>query len=198
MSISIIVFSTNKGEIAMSTLRIFLVTIIMISCYCNIFILGVYAQSENHSINSLLDTVSKTLNSIREGLSDLLKNFEYTIDIDTKDVFPNSTVKENILNKYEPTEYSIPLLNYNLLGFNISATDIKVQTDLMKMQDNKTMIEFPVMMADNVRVNSNLIDLSFDTVDLSSIYVIYDPKVDEFRVHIPIMTAITYLPQWYQ
>lgn len=57
------------------------------------------------------------------------------------------------------------------------------------------MIEFPVMMADNVRVNSNLSDLSFDTVDLSSIYVIYDPNVDEFRVHIPIMTAVTYLPQ---
>jgi hypothetical protein len=182
----------------MSTLHIFLVTIIMIGCYCNIFILGVYAQSENHSISGLLDTVNKTLDSIREGLSDLPKNFEYTIDINAKEVFPNSTVKENILNKYEPTEYLIPLLNYNLLGFNISATDIQIQTDLKKMQDNKTMIEFPVMMADNVRVNSNLSDLSFDTVDLSSIYVIYDPNVDEFRVHIPIMTAVTYLPQWYQ
>lgn len=117
----------------MSTLNIFLVTIIMIGCCCNIFILGVYAQSENHSISGLLDTVNKTLDSIREGLSDLPKNFEYTIDINAKEVFPNSTVKENILNKYEPTEYLIPLLNYNLLGFNISATDIQIQTDLKKM-----------------------------------------------------------------
>lgn len=189
-----IVYLSNKGEIATSTLSIFLVMIIIISCYYNISTLRVYAQFENRSISSLLNTVDNTLNSITKGLFNLPKHFEYTIDLDTKEVFPNQTVEERILNKYEPTKYSIPILNYNLLGFNISATNIQIQTDSTKIQDNITMIEFPIMMADNVRVNSNLTDLSFDSVDLSSIYVIYDQKVDKFTVHIPIMTAVTYLP----
>lgn len=60
------------------------------------------------------------------------------------------------------------------------------------------MIEFPIMMADNVRVNSSLTDLYFDNVDLSSIYVVYNQKVDKLTIHIPIMTAVTHLPQWYQ
>jgi hypothetical protein len=189
-----IVYLSNKGEIATSTLSIFLVMIIIISCYHNILTLRVYAQFENRSISSLLNTVDNTLNSITKGLFNLPKHFEYTIDLDTKEVFPNQTVEERILNKYEPTKYSIPILNYNLLGFNISATNIQIQTDSTKIQDNITMIEFPIMMADNVRVNSSLTDLSFDSVDLSSIYVIYDQRVDKFTVHIPIMTAVTYLP----
>jgi hypothetical protein len=161
-------------------------------------LLNVYAQSENRSINSVLDTVNNTLDTITEGLFNLPKHFEYTIDIDTKEVFPNQTIKKRILKKYEPTKYSIPLLNYNLLGFNISAKDIRIQIDSTKIQDNKTMIEFPIMMADNVRVNSSLTDLYFDNVDLSSIYVVYNQKVDKLTIHIPIMTAVTYLPQWYQ
>lgn len=182
----------------MSTPHIFLVMIVIISCYCNIVVLSVYAQSENRSINNLLDTANNTLNTLTEGLFNLPRYFEYTIEIDTNEVFPNQTIKERILNKAESTKYSIPLLDYNLLGFNISATDIQIQTDLIKMPDNKTMMEFPVMIADNVRVNSSLTDLSFDNVDLSSIYVVYDQKVDRLTVHIPIMTAVTYLPQWFQ
>lgn len=180
---------------------IFFVMIIMI-CYSilssilsSILILDVNASSENSLINSLSNTVNNTLGIVTEGISGLSRYFEYTVDIDPKEVFPNQTIKERILNEFEPTKYSIPTLDYNLLGFNISATNIQIQTDSTKIQENKTKIEFPIMMADNVKVNGSLTDVSFDSVDLSSIYIIYDQETDKFTAHVPITTAVTYLPQ---
>lgn len=157
----------------MSHTYIFLVTIIIICYnYSIFFILGVNASSENSLIDNLLNTANNTLDTITGGISDSPKYLEYTIDIDPKEVFPNQTIKERILNKFDPTKYFIPTLDYNLLGFNISATNIRIQTDSTQIQDNKTIIEFPIMMADNVKINNRLTDMSFDSVDLSSIYII--------------------------
>lgn len=51
------------------------------------------------------------------------------------------------------------------------------------------------MIADNIKVNGSLTDLSFHSVDLSSIYIIYDQKTDKFTAHVPITIAVRYLPQ---
>jgi hypothetical protein len=37
------------------------------------------------------------MGTITEGITDLPKDFEYNIDIDPKEVFPNQTIKERAL-----------------------------------------------------------------------------------------------------
>jgi hypothetical protein len=86
----------------------FFVTIIIIHYSHSIFILDVNASSKNSLINNLLNTVNNTLNTITGSISDLPKYFEYTIDIDPKEVFPNQTIKKRILNEFEPIKYFIP------------------------------------------------------------------------------------------
>jgi len=164
--------------------------------YCA-FILDVNASSKNSLADGLSNMMNNTLGVITGGISGLPWHFEYTMDIDPEEIFPNQTIKERILNEFESTNYFIPTLNYNLIGFNISAINIQIQTYTTKIPENETRIQFPIMIADNVRIegSNDLTNMSFDSVDLSSVYVIYDQKTDKFTVHVPITTAAKFLFQ---
>jgi hypothetical protein len=126
----------------------------------------------------------------------IFKNLKNKINADQ--IFPNDTIKNSVLNKQEPMEYSIPILEYNLLGFDIFATDIKVRTESSMIDEeskDKLRIEFPIMQAKNVNVNNEIFDLNYENIDLSSTYTIYDSELDKFTIHIPVYVAARYLPK---
>jgi hypothetical protein len=92
----------------------------------------------------------------------------------------------------------MPVLNYSLLGFNISASNIEVVANPKQViddsgQTNRTRIDFPVMLAKNVNVTDGSTSQNFNDVDLSSIYAIYDPGTDKFTFHVPFEIAARYL-----
>ena len=131
------------------------------------------------------------------GLS-LPNPFEHRIEIDAKQIFPNETLKSEIISKVGPSEFTMPYLKYNLLGFNISATDIEVKANAKQLGDNsdqnkKIRIDFPVMLARNVNVSNEVTNQSYHNIDLSSIYAIYDPETDKFTFHVPFSIAAKYL-----
>ncbi|MGZ5500997.1 MAG: hypothetical protein ACXWEW_07610 [Nitrososphaeraceae archaeon] len=153
----------------------------------------VYGQNSNNT--NVFDNIFKNL---KNKIIDLTKSVEYTIDIKANQIFPNDTIKNSILNKNQPMEYLIPILEYNLLGFDIFATDIKVRAESKKIYEdnkNKLRIEFPIMQAKNVNVNNKIFDLNYENIDLSSTYTIYDSELDKFTIHIPVYVATRYLPK---
>lgn len=153
----------------------------------------VYGQNSNNT--NVFDNILKNL---KNKIIDLTKGVEYTIDIKANQIFPNGTIKNSILNKNQPMEYLIPILEYKLLGFDIFATDIKVRAESKKIYEdnkNKLRIEFPIMQAKNVNVNNKIFDLNYDNIDLSSTYTIYDSELDKFTIHIPVYVATRYLPK---
>jgi hypothetical protein len=153
----------------------------------------VYGQNSNNT--NVFDNIFKNL---KNKIIDLTKSVEYTIDIEANQIFPNDTIKNSILNKNQPMEYLIPILEYKLLGFDIFATDIKVRAESKKIYEdnkNKLRIEFPIMQAKNVNVNNKIFDLNYENIDLSSTYTIYDSELDKFTIHIPVYVAIRYLPK---
>ncbi len=153
----------------------------------------VYGQNSNNT--NVFDNILKNL---KNKIIDLTKGVEYTIDIKANQIFPNDTIKNSILNKNQPMEYLIPILEYKLLGFDIFATDIKVRAESKKIYEdnkNKLRIEFPIMQAKNVNVNNKIFDLNYDNIDLSSTYTIYDSELDKFTIHIPVYVATRYLPK---
>jgi hypothetical protein len=132
------------------------------------------------------------------GVFDIFtKPLEHSIEIDADQIFPNETLKHEIISTSGPLEFSMPTLEYDLLGFNISATDIRVIANAKISDDTdqnqKTRIDFPVMLAKNVNVNNEATNQNFKDVDLSSIYAIYDPMTDKFNFHIPFDIAARYL-----
>jgi hypothetical protein len=128
----------------------------------------------------------------------LTRPFEHSVEIDADQIFPNDTLKHEIISKPGSSEFEMPTLEYNLLGFNISATDIEVVASAKKLTDDidqrqKIRIDFPVMFARNVNVTNEITKQSFKDVDLSSIYAIYDPTTDKFKFQIPFDIAARYL-----
>lgn len=93
---------------------------------------------------------------IADTISDIFtRPFEHQVEIDANQLFPNETLKREIISKSGSFEFTIPNLNYSLLGFNISAYDVKVNANAKQVMDdsgqsNKTRIDFPVMLARSV------------------------------------------------
>jgi hypothetical protein len=113
--------------------------------------------------------------------------------LDGKQIFPNNTLKENIVDKYQPSTYDIKGLKYNLLGFNITAHDTKIHVNPSRIDTTKTRVDIPLMLARNVTVTNGVINLDYNQVDLGSIYGIYDKTTDKIMVHIPLAVASKYL-----
>lgn len=135
-----------------------------------------------------------------DTISDIFtRPFEHQVEIDANQIFANETLKREIINKSGSFEFTIPSLNYSLLGFNISASDVKVNANAKQVMDdsggqsNKTRIDFPVMLARSVNVSNEMISQKYENVDLSSIYAFYDPETDKFTFHVPYEIAARYL-----
>ncbi|HZA71210.1 MAG TPA: hypothetical protein VE548_16060, partial [Nitrososphaeraceae archaeon] len=59
-------------------------------------------------------------------------------------------------------------------GFKIRASDIKIHIDPKKIDDTETRVDIPLLLAKDIKVsNGGLINLSYDAVDLGSVYGIY-------------------------
>ena len=124
-----------------------------------------------------------------------LKNFEFTVNLDANQIFPNDEIKQDIVSKYKSADYNIANLKYELLGFNISASDIKIHVDPTKIDLTKTRIDIPVMLANNVKVSNGVVNLAFNKIDLGSIYAIYERNPDKMTIHVPMSIAYRYLQQ---
>jgi hypothetical protein len=56
-------------------------------------------------------------------------------------------------------------LNYELLGFKIRASDIKIHVDPKKIDDTETRVDIPLLLAKDIKIsNGGLINLSYDAV----------------------------------
>jgi hypothetical protein len=127
-------------------------------------------------------------------LENLFKNFEYTFDLKGIQIFPNNNIKQDIVSKYRSSDYNIDDLNYELLGFEITASDIKIRVDPKKIDDIRTRIDIPLLLAKDIKVsNGGLINLSYDSVEIGSVYGVYDKTTDKMTVHVPISIASKYI-----
>ena len=67
--------------------------------------------------------------------------------------------------------HTIDDLNYELLGFKIRASDIKIHVDPKKIDDTEIRVDIPLLLAKDIKVSDGgLINLSYDEVDLGSVY----------------------------
>jgi hypothetical protein len=155
----------------------------------NSYILGIHDNILTITDNSLLGNLAKQFGG-------LTKQFEYTVNLDGKQIFPNDTIKQDIVTKYTSTDYNINSLNYKILGFNINASNIKIRVNPSRIDQSTTRVDFPVLLARNVTVTNGSINLKYRQVNLGSIYGIYNKDTDKMTVHIPISTALQYLPNF--
>ena len=154
-----------------------------------------YMQNMDNSIKSHNGMMIHPIayNNNNNIFGNLAKQFEYTFDLNGKQIFPNDTIKQDIVAKYKSADYNISNLNYKLLGFNITASNIKIHVNPSRIDQITTRIDFPVMTANNVTVTNGSINSKYSKVNLGSIYGIYNKSTDEITMHIPTSVALQYL-----
>ena len=128
-------------------------------------------------------------------LENLINNFEYTFDLEGRQIFPTNNIKQDIISEYKSSEYNIDDLNYELMGFKIIASDIKMRVDPKKIDESKTRVDIPLILAKDVKVSNGPINLSYKEVNLGSVYGIHDKTTDKMTVHVPVSVAAKYIQQ---
>ena len=178
-----------RGTIFISLTSLIIIALSMTNQY-ELELFSVYAQGNS---NPLGNALSHIIGNITKAFNGLTRQPEYTVSLDGKQIFPNSTLKQNIVDKYQPSTYDIRDLKYNILGFNITAHDIKIHVNPSRIDTTKTRVDIPLMLASNVTVTNGVINLNYNQVNLGSIYGIYDKTTDKMMVHIPLVVASKYL-----
>jgi len=172
------------------------ITIIIVSIYAFLPSL-VVAYTETKDMDNRISSHDNIILPIADNnnniFGNLAKQFEYTVDLDGKQIFPNDTIKQDIVTKYKSADYNISNLNYKLLGFNITASNIKIHVNPSKIDQTRTRVDFPVMTARSVSVTNGSINSKYGEVNLGSIYGIYNKSTDKMTMHIPSSVALQYL-----
>ena len=182
------------------TIQFLLCFIILVSSFSSMYSASssVYAAAETEEEEAAAYTKinpSYITANTYDYLIKQLGNFEFTVDLDANQIFPNEKIKQDTVSKYKSAEYNIANLTYDLIGFKIIASDIKIHVNPTKIDQTQTRIDIPLMIAKNVKVSNGIINLDFNEIDLGSIYAIHDRNIDKITVHVPMNVAYRYLQQ---
>lgn len=162
-----------------------LIITLLIPTYYGLDLFNVYAQGDNPFENAL----SQIFGNLRK----VFNAPGYTIGLKGDQIFPNSTLMQQIVDKYQPSTYHIKDLKYNILGFRVTAHDIDIHVNPSRIDATRTRVDIPLMLAGNVTITNGVLHLSYNEVNLGSIYGIYDKTTDKMTVHIPLAVASKYV-----
>ncbi len=116
---------------------------------------------------------------------------EYGFFLNSSQIFPNETIKNEVLNSDSMTQYNISSLEHELMGNMINATDVRVNVTPSAIDETKTRLDLEIS-AEQVNVTGS-INRYYDNVQLRPLYGIYDSKTDLIEMHVPIDVALVYL-----
>jgi hypothetical protein len=124
----------------------------------------------------------------------LLDSFEYTFDIKGAQIFPNDTVKNTIVAEYKPSVYNISSLHYEIIGHTINASDVQIHVEPTRIDDVNTRLDFQIY-ADSAQVTGELLSKSYNNLEITSTYGIYNLVTDEMTIHVPYNAALKIILQ---
>lgn len=75
----------------------------------------------------------------------------------------------------------------------MTAHDIDIHVNTSGIDATRTRVDILLMLARNVTVTNGVLNLSYNEVNLGSIYGIYDKTTDKMTVHIPLAVASKYV-----
>jgi hypothetical protein len=180
-------------EIAITFLLCFIIFVSSFSCVYSAS--SVYAAGTEQEVYTKINHINPSYIAANTYgyLIKQLGNFEFNVDLDANQIFPNEKIKQDMVSKYKSAKYNIANLEYELIGFKIIASDIKIHANPTKIDQTQTRIDIPLMLAKNVKVSNGIINLDFNEIDLGSIYAIYNRNIDKITVHVPMDVAYRYL-----
>ncbi|MCC2648993.1 MAG: hypothetical protein K0R16_1796 [Nitrososphaeraceae archaeon] len=114
--------------IAIPFLLCFIIFVSSFSCIYSAS--SVYAAGTEQEAYTKVNQINPSYIAATNGyLIKQLGNFEFTVDLDANQIFPNEKIKQDMVSKYKSAKYNIANLEYELIGFKIIASDIKIHAN---------------------------------------------------------------------
>jgi hypothetical protein len=170
----------------LASARIYAVPALLALCF-SAFADGSNGVQKAYAYNNNNSSASLAANFL-DGL------FEYKVELDASQLFPNKQIKHDIIEGHQARNFTIDRLDHDVMGFHVSATDVRIKVSPSSMDADKTRINVDVQGKD-VTVDSGYIHKKYGRVDVDTVYGVYSAKADKVVVHIPFETALSLLLQ---
>ena len=89
-----------------------------------------------------------------------------------------------------PWDFSIDRIKRDVSGFQVSAADVKIHVTPSRIDADRTRLDVDVKGRD-VTVDSAYFHKKFTSLQVDTIYGVYDARTDKITVHIPFATAFS-------
>ena len=116
---------------------------------------------------------------------------DYRFTLNSSQIFPNETIKQDVLNNHTRSQYNISSLEHGLMGYQINASDVRVNVTPSSIDEARTRLDLQIY-AERVNVTGSA-DRFYDRVELESLYGIHDRRTDLIEMHVPLDVALSYL-----
>ncbi|HEX6067995.1 MAG TPA: hypothetical protein VFZ05_04265 [Nitrososphaera sp.] len=117
--------------------------------------------------------------------------FDYTMDVDASELFPSEQIKEEVITKGEPSQFTIAEIKRKIAGFTVSAQDVFMKLSPFKVDSSNTHIDVDIQGA-RVEI-SGIFTKTYNNVDVDGIYGIYNTAMDKVTIHVPYKVALSFL-----
>ncbi|HEX2471507.1 MAG TPA: hypothetical protein VHJ59_02025, partial [Nitrososphaera sp.] len=104
------------------------------------------------------------------------------------------TVKHSIVTEYNSSVYNISSLQYNIMEHTINASDVQIHVDPTRIDEANTRLDFQIY-ANNAEVTGPSLSKSYNNLEITSAYGIYNRVTDKITIHIPYSVALQHLVQ---
>ena len=116
---------------------------------------------------------------------------EYGFSLNASQIFPNETIKHQVLTAQNTSQFSIPNLEHELMGNVINASDVRINVTPSAIDETRTRLDLEIS-AGRVNVTGSNAGY-YEDVQMQSVYGIHDNKTDLIEMHVPINVALAYL-----
>jgi hypothetical protein len=122
--------------------------------------------------------------------ANFLDVFEYKVELDAGELMDRTWQAKDELAKNQPRDIFLDRIERKVMGFSVSATDVKIHMTPSRMEADRTRIDIDIEGKD-VAVQSSYFNKKFARLDVDTIYGVYNARTDKVTVHIPFATAFS-------
>ena len=120
--------------------------------------------------------------------ANFLDSLDYKVELDANQLLTGQARAK--LAKNLPVDFSIDRIKRDVSGFQVSAADVKIHVTPSRIDADRTRLDVDVKGRD-VTVDSAYFHKKFTSLQVDTIYGVYDARTDKITVHIPFATAFS-------
>ena len=117
--------------------------------------------------------------------------FDYKFDVAANQLFPNKQVQEEVISGHS-SDFVIDKIDRQVMGFAVSASDIQIHVPPSRIDSEDTRLAVDLR-GKNVAIDSDYLHKRYPSLQLDSIYGVYNSQTDRITIHVPFSTALSLL-----